>query len=70
MHGQSLLGWIGFFFQTAYKCVGIQHPKMSLSLTVQDKTDRLGPLACEAEAGSVSSRSQFRTDLITVGVNF
>ena len=43
---------------------------MSLSPTVQDKADRLGPLACEAEASSVSSRSQFRVDLITIGVNF
>ena len=70
MHGQSLLGWIGFFFQTAYKCVGIQHTEMGLSLAVQDKTDVLGQLACEAEAGSISSRSQFRPDLIAVGVNF
>lgn len=43
---------------------------MGLSPTVQDKADRLSTLACEAEAGSVSSRSQFRADLITVGVNF
>ena len=44
--------------------------KMGQSPTVQDKADRLGQLACETEASSVSSRSQFRADLVTVGVNF